>query len=516
MKTLFYGGDVITMAQPPTAQALLAENGRIAAVGDAAELRALTGPCREVNLAGAALLPAFVDAHGHFSQMAAAQLQVNLEGAESAEEIRRRVKTFLEEHPAPAGQWVAGRGLGNAPLTLEALDSFAPGHPLVLHHQSGHMGYVNSMGLNALGLTPDTPDPEGGKLGRAGGRLTGYLEENAFVSQLRNIPLPSMEQLLQGYRAAQDIYAAQGITLVQDGMVTPELLPAYRALLRQDWLKLDVAAYTAPEDYAQFAGELPRTGHLTLSGMKIFLDGSPQGRTAWMRAPYADDPGYRGYGTMTDEAVTQAMIRAGEARTQLLCHCNGDAAAEQFLRCLEAAERACHALKALRPVIIHGQLMGRDQLETAARLGAVVSFFVGHVYHWGDLHRKTFGPERAAAISPARSALDAGVPVTLHNDAPVIAPNLLETLWCAVNRRTRSGICLGPVERLTPEEALAALTKTAAWQYFQERERGTLEPGKRADLVVLSRNPLAVPPETIRDIQVLQTWKDGTLLYSAP
>ena len=266
MKTLFYGGDVITMAQPPTAQALLAENGRIAAVGDAAELWALAGPCREVNLEGAALLPGFVDAHGHFSQMAAAQLQVNLEGAESAEEIRRRVKTFLEEHPAPAGQWVAGRGLGNAPLTLEALDSFAPGHPLVLHHQSGHMGYVNSMGLSALGLTPDTPDPEGGKLGRAGGRLTGYLEENAFVSQLRNIPLPSMEQLLQGYRAVQDIYAAQGITLVQDGMVTPELLPAYRALLRQDWLKLDVAAYTAPEDYAQFAGELPRTGHLTLSG----------------------------------------------------------------------------------------------------------------------------------------------------------------------------------------------------------------------------------------------------------
>ena len=449
-------------------------------------------------------------------------LQADLTECVNFQEIEETLQAFLRDRQIPPGEWVTAQGYDQNALeershpTLALLDRAAPENPLLVQHKSGHMGVVNTQGLKRLGITPQTQPSSGGAIGVKDECLTGYLEENAFVSQLRNIPLPSMEQLLQGYRAAQDIYAAQGITLVQDGMVTPELLPAYRALLRQDWLKLDVAAYTAPEDYAQFAGELPRTGHLTLSGMKIFLDGSPQGRTAWMRAPYADDPGYRGYGTMTDEAVTQAMIRAGEARTQLLCHCNGDAAAEQFLRCLEAAERACHTLKALRPVIIHGQLMGRDQLETAARLGAVVSFFVGHVYHWGDLHRKTFGPERAAAISPARSALDAGVPVTLHNDAPVIAPNLLETLWCAVNRRTRSGFCLGPEERLTPEAALVALTKTAAWQYFQERERGTLEPGKRADLVVLSRNPLAVSPEALRDIQVLQTWKDGTLLYSAP
>ncbi len=513
MKTLFYGGDIVTMGWQGTVSGLLVEDGVILAAGDGGQLRASAGPCREVNLEGAALVPGLIDAHGHFSQLAAAQLQVNLEGAESADEIRQRVARFLEKSPVPTGQWVTGRVLGNLPLTLAELDGMAPGHPLILHHQSGHMGYVNSLGLKELGITPDTPDPEGGTIGRSGGRLTGYLEENAFISNLRRLPLPTNEQFLQGYRAAQEIYAGHGITTVQDGMVVPELLPAYRKLLEENALTLDVVAYAAPGDYPVFSQALPKEGRLTLGGMKIFLDGSPQGRTAWMRQPYADDPGYRGYGTMTDQAVTEAMAQAARAHAQLLCHCNGDAAAEQYLNCLEQAETSFPQLKFLRPVIIHGQLMGRDQLPRAVELGAMLSFFVGHVYHWGDVHQKIYGPERAAAISPLRSALDAGAAVTVHNDAPVIAPDLLETMWCAVNRRTAEGRCLGPEERISPAEALSAVTRTAAWQYFQEDRKGTLEPGKRADLTILSRNPLTVPPETIREIQVLQTWKDGRQVY---
>ena len=143
-----------------------------------------------------------------------------------------------------------------------------------------------------------------------------------------------------------------------------------------------------------------------------------------------------------------------------------------------------------------------------------MSFFVAHVYHWGDLHRKNFGEERAVAISPVRSALEAGVPVTFHTDAPVIAPDLLETIWCAVNRRTKEGFLLGPEERVSPRQALEAVTKTAAWQYFQEGKKGTLEPGKQADFAVLSENPLTAPPENIRDIQVLETWVRGEKVYS--
>ena len=512
MKVLFYGGEIVTLAQPEQPQALLVSGETIEAVGDLARLRERAGDCREVNLQGRTLVPGLIDAHSHFSQLATAQLQAELEGAQTVEEIRERIRDFAKA--VPAGQWVTGRGLGNLSLTLEELDSFAPGHPLVLHHQSGHMGYVNSLGLQELSITPDTPDPEGGKIGREGGRLTGYLEENAFVSSLRRIPLPSLDQLLRGYEQAQQIYFSHGITTFQDGMVVKELLPIYQALEKQPWLKGDAVAYAGTEDYDRFSQVLPETGSLTLGGMKIFLDGSPQGRTAWMRKPYADDPEYRGYGTMTDEAVISAMTAAGERNTQLLCHCNGDAASEQFLRCLEQSEKTCPQLKNLRPVIIHGQLLGRDQLARVKQLGAVVSFFVAHVYHWGDLHRKNFGEERAAAISPVRSALEAGVPVTFHTDAPVIAPDLLETIWCAVNRRTKEGFLLGPEERVSPRQALEAVTQTAAWQYFQEEKKGTLEPGKQADFAVLSENPLTAPPENIREIQVLETWVRGEKVYS--
>lgn len=512
MKVLFYGGEIVTLAQTEQPQALLVSDEIIEAVGDLARLRELAGDCREVNLQGRTLVPGLIDAHSHFSQLATAQLQAELEGAQTVEEIRERIREFAKT--VPAGQWVTGRGLGNLSLTLEELDSFVPGHPLVIHHQSGHMGYVNSMGLQELSITPDTPDPEGGKIGRERGRLTGYLEENAFVSALRRIPLPSLDQLLRGYEQAQQIYFSHGITTFQDGMVVKELLPIYQALEKQPWLKGDGVAYAGTEDYDWFSQALPETGSLTLGGMKIFLDGSPQGRTAWMREPYADDPDYRGYGTMTDEAVISAMTAAGERNTQLLCHCNGDAASEQFLRCLEQAEKTCPQLKNLRPVIIHGQLLGRDQLARVKQLGAVVSFFVAHVYHWGDLHRKNFGEERAAAISPVRSALEAGVPVTFHTDAPVIAPDLLETIWCAVNRRTREGFLLGPQEQVSPRQALETVTKTAAWQYFQEEKKGTLEPGKQADFAVLSENPLTAPPENIRDIQVLETWVRGEKVYS--
>ena len=153
-----------------------------------------------------------------------------------------------------------------------------------------------------------------------------------------------------------------------------------------------------------------------------------------MRTPYAGDPDYCGYGTMRDEDVLAAIGYAYERRLQILAHCNGDAAAAQYLRCLDAAFSAGLDVRRLRPVMIHAQLLGRDQLEAVKRLGVIPSFFVGHVYHWGDTHLKNFGPERAAAISPAASARNAGILYTFHQDTPVTDPDMLETVWCAVNR----------------------------------------------------------------------------------
>ena len=519
MKTLFYGGKILTMEEPLYEEAVLTENGKILKTGPEAELRALAGDCEEVNLRGAVLLPGFIDPHSHFIQTAMSQMQVSLDGADSAEEMGKRIRAFIAENRMEPGVLVNARDYDQNLLpgyqnpTLPELDRMAPRNPLIIHHTSGHMGLMNSAALEKMGITADTPSPEGGLIEKKDGHLTGYLEENAFINCLRSMPMPSAEELMQAVVKAQDKYASYGITTLQDGMVSKEMLPLFRAI--QKLLKLDVVLYTDEPAYEQAVklfGTEPSDSHIKVGGMKIFLDGSPQGRTAWMRQPYegAED-GYCGYPTMTDEAVTAAMEKAGDRHTQIIAHCNGDNAAEQFLRCLKEAEKTRPQLRNLRPVIIHGQLMGRDQMPRAAELGAMVSFFIAHVYHWGDVHLRNFGTERASHISAAKTALESGVRFTFHQDAPVIEPDMLETLDCAVRRVTKNGVPLGPEEELTPLEALRAVTVSGAWQYSEENFKGSLAPGKAADLVILDGDPLTAP--RIRELQVLRTYKNGKCVF---
>ena len=198
---------------------------------------------------------------------------------------------------------------------------------------------------------------------------------------------------------------------------------------------------------------------------------------------------------------------------QVLAHCNGDAAAEQFLTAAEKLEGEGVDLAAIRPVLIHGQLLGADQLEAVKRTGVLISFFAAHVYHWGDLHIQNFGMDRAKRITPARSALALGIPFTFHQDTPVLPPDMLETIWCAVNRRTRDRVQME--EAIGVEDALRAVTVNAAYQYFEENSKGTIAPGKRADFAVLDKNPLEVPTEELRELRVLETIRGGETLCRA-
>lgn len=525
MQTLFYGGDIMTMTRGTTAQALLAEGGRILEVGD---LRTISekagGACRRVDLGGAALLPAFIDAHSHFTQVAYSFLQVSLNGARTLRDMQARILDFARERALKPGAWItawdfdpADMENGKAP-SLADLDTLAPQHKLAIRHKSGHMGWFNSAALEAFGVTAQTKAPDGGRIEMQNGSPTGYMEENAFFHYLKQMPPHDNATLLQSYRKAQELYASHGIATVQEGMCTVEMLPAHRHLLSSDLLQLDLVVYTDLQSFDAFRALLADSGnpHCRVGGIKIFLDGSPQGRTAWMRAPYlgGDDPVYCGYGVMSDEQVYEAFCFAAEKHIQLLAHCNGDAACEQFLRCLARAEESFPTLKALRPVMIHAQFLGEDQIRKAAALGAVASFFVAHAYHWGDVHLKNLGKTRAENLSPASAALHAELPFTFHQDAPVIAPDMLETLWCAVCRQTKSGVALGLHQTISAKDALAAVTRTAAWQYGEEAQKGTLALGKRADLVILDRNPLCVPPQTLRTLQVLATYKDGEAVFA--
>ena len=521
MKQLYVGGPILTMEEPRYAEAVLTENGRILAVGSR---EALEGPdCQVVELHGSALLPGFVDPHSHFFQVALSLLQVSLDGLDTPEKMKEKISAFVRENKIAPGTWVVARDYDNNIMpglqhpTLEELDGFCPENPLIIHHKSGHMGLFNSKGLDFLGVTAQTPCPPGGKIEQKDGRLTGYMEENAFFTYMKKIPMQGAEQLLRSFAGGQQVYASYGITTVQDGMVAKEMLPLYRLLLQRNEVGLDVILYAgldAYDDTVKLLQEFPENRHISCGGLKMFLDGSPQGRTAWMRSPYEGTPDYSGYGTMTDEQVENAFRQAAKAQVQIIAHCNGDAAAEQFLRCLQKVEGEYPILRRLHPVIIHGQLMGRDQVKRAAELGAMISFFVAHTYHWGDVHIRNFGMERASRISPARSAMEAGVNVTFHQDAPVIQPDMLETIWCAACRQTKNGVALAEDERVSTFQALQAVTVNAAKQYGLEKSIGSIAPGKKADFVILDKDPLTVRPQELRSVQVLQTIKEGNVIYT--
>ena len=517
--TLYFGGPIVTLEEPQYAQALVERGGRIAYVGDREEAERLAGPgARRVDLEGRALLPAFLDPHSHLLACAYARLQVPLGECAGWGEITDRLSRHVQERGVQPGEWVKGTGYDQNALAEGAapdrfcLDRACPNNPVVIQHASGHAGVFNTLALERLGaLNGDCGLERDGQ-----GELTGRGEENPFLDLLGRIPMDGLEDVLRAFQGAQEEYASHGITTAQEGLLQPVMAPVYQEILRRGLLYLDVNAYVPPADYdrlrGQFAQEVSASpGTFRVAGMKIFLDGSPQGGTAWVREPYAG--GGCGTSTMTDGQVLSAFRQALDRDAQLLAHCNGDRAAEQYLTLLAQAEREA-GKKLCRPVMIHAQLLGLDQLERVKALGVIPSFFVAHVYHWGEIHVKNFGLDRAGRISPAGSALAWGIPFTFHQDSPVIPPDMLETIWCACVRKTKTGRVLGAEERIPVEAALRAVTQTAALQYGLERELGTLRPGKRADFVLLSGDPLRTPPEELKKLQVERTIQRGRTIWS--
>ncbi|MFQ6327721.1 amidohydrolase [Nocardia sp. CWNU-33] len=535
--TIYFGGDIVTVDDArPSAEAVAVKGGRIAAVGDLTDVLAQAGDdTRLVNLRGRTLLPGFVDAHSHLSLTGFQAGTANLLPAPDGEvndiaALQAALKAWTDTETGKAWTWIIGFGYDDAQLaglahpTRDDLDAVSVERPVLVIHQSSHLGAVNSKGLELLGYDESSEDPEGGVIRRWPGTLVpnGVLEETAFFAawgkSAEDFDEKERRRLIElGQRAM----AAFGFTTAQDGRVmTTTDLDALRAAADDGLFDIDVVAYPDSSLAAKLE-EAPGPQYksrLRIGGLKLGLDGSPQGRTAWLTQPYltppeGKDPKYRGYPAMSDDTVLDAVGDAYSKGWQILAHVNGDAALDQFITALRQATTRYRPIDP-RPVAIHAQTAREDQLDAMQELGVIPSFFSMHTFYWGDWYRETvLGERRAARISPAASALRRGLRYTSHHDAPVALPSSIAVLASQVTRVTRSGHVLGEQQRVSALDAIKATTLHAAHQYFEEATKGSITVGKLADFVVLSRNPLAVEPDEIKNIQVLETIKEGRTIY---
>lgn len=528
MATIYINGNILTMDHKNTqAEALCIDKGIIQAVGSNRQILEFRQEKDTViDLEGKTMMPGFIDPHSHFTGLANSLSQCDLSRAASFQDIISMMKAFIRENHIKAGEWVFGSGYDPYNLIEKrhpdkfVLDQISQDHPIVAVHVSSHMGAANSMALALQGINRNTEDPEGGKYFRIfdNGELSGVMEENAFIEFQKSCPMISEERLFELMEKAQGIYASYGITTIQEGMVSAPLFALLKEAAKREKLFLDVIGYIDLKENRDLLiknKEMTENydHHFKIGGYKIFLDGSPQGRTAWMSRPYEGEESYRGYPAMSDESLHDMILTSCKDSRQLLAHCNGDAAAEQFISQFEKVLNENPEFDSHRPVMIHAQLVREDQLARMKKIGMMPSFFAAHVVHWGDIHIQNFGMDRAEKISPAQDAVKLDIPFTFHQDSPVILPDMMETVDCAVNRITKNGVILGKNERIECIEALKAITINGAYQYFEEDRKGSIEKGKFADLVVLDRNPLLTDKNELKKISVLETIKEGKTVY---
>jgi len=441
-----------------------------------------------------------------------------------------KIRTWIVDHDIPPGEPVRGSGYDDSLLregrhpTRYDLDRASTDHPIILGHVSGHLTAVNSKALEMSGITAATPDPAGGYIRRVRGSREpdGVLEENAsgLVSGLGGGGR-SDQDFDALVRAAVDEELAHGVTTIQEGSPTGvRLVEAIRAVAERAPLNADVAVLTNASAIldGQLEYERTYTNGVRVAGVKFVLDGSPQGRTAWMTEPYTEGPpgaaaDYVAYPTMDPDGYKTAAAALLHRGVPFLAHSNGDAAMDLMMDGVAEGLTGMNPRPDHRSVIIHAQLMRRDQVQRAKQLGVIPSFFAAHTFFWGDWHVRSFGEERGSNVSPTGWALEEGVPFTLHNDAPVVPPDIMRLVSIAVNRTSRSGRVLGAEHRLTPYQALRAVTLEAAYQYFEEDTKGSITVGKQADLVILGESPLSADPGGLADIPIVETFSRGRSVY---
>lgn len=517
-------GRVVTMdPDRPVAEAVAIRGGRILALGAVEDLEAHIGPDTEVlELGDDVCYPGFVEPHMHL--WATALFDGFVDCSALTNDSHRAVFTGLAEAASatPDGSWVCGHLwdpalFPEAPaLGREVLDALIPDHPAFVVNASMHFAYLNSAGLEAIGLTDDVADPPGGTFGRRDGRLDGVLGElPAMLPAIAALPRRSHDQFLDAVERVAHVAATAGVTKVHEAgtgaLFGAGELEMLHELAAGGRLPVRVTVALLDSARAALGGRRPGDGDdlVGATSWKLIADGSNQGRSGYLRTPYlgSDERGAPNYST---EALQASMARAQGEGWQLMVHANGDAALDQVLDAYEGID----ADPALRHRIEHSSLATDEHFARMAATGVSPSFLVNHVYYWGRaLRDDVLGPDRAATLDAAASALRHRLRISFHSDYDVspIAP--LRSVQTAVTRGMRGGGTLNPAEAVSVEAALRAVTIDAAWQTHSDDQIGSLEVGKQADLVILGADPQQVDPMTIADIAVRETRLRGRRIH---
>jgi predicted amidohydrolase YtcJ len=536
--TIYTGGPILTMDDMlPRPESVAVRDGKILKVGPLASLAAHRGATTRVfDLQGRALLPGFVDSHGHVVMGGLQALSANLLAPPDGlvtdiAGLQKTLKTWAGKNAeaVAAANLILGFGYDESQLSekrppnRDELDAVSAKTPVIIVHQSGHFGVANSKALALAGITAESENPPGGVIRRrADGEPDGVLEENAFFMALGGLLGNLGEDGFKAFaRAGAELWARFGYTTAQEGRAMPGTVAIMKSVAEEGGFAIDVVAYPdvlVDRDFISANVSQSYQNRLRVGGAKLTIDGSPQGFTALRDRPYYDPvghypPGYAGYPAATMEQVVDAVDWAFENDIQILTHANGEGASDMLIAALDAAGKR-HGAADRRPVLIHGQFLRLDQVDALKKLGVFPSLFPMHTFYWGDWHREhTVGPALADNISPTGWLVSRGMIFGTHHDAPVAFPNSMRVLDATVTRRSRSGDILGPDQRVDVMTALKAMTLWPAWQHFEEDQKGSIEAGKLADFVVLSEDPTAVDSEGLDQLRVMFTIKEGAVIY---
>ncbi len=535
---IWHGGSILTMEDDAMrAEAIAEKDGVIIAVGDDSDVMAYQGAgTKVIDLAGKTMLPGFVDAHGHVFNTGFQALSANLLAPPDGEvqtipAMQETLKLWIKENPEiiETAKLIVGFGYDDAQLTelrhpvRQELDEISRDVPVYVIHQSGHLGVGNTKALDVAGITPKSPKPDGGVIRREedGKTPNGVLEESIhFQTLLKLLENVWPEASKTVFKAGVNLYSRFGYTTAQEGRATVGVAKTMKAVADLGDLKLDVVPYIdfTGRDYALANVSKDYVNHYRVAGMKLTIDGSPQGFTAWRDRPYYAPPehlaaDYSGYPAETRDTVFDQVDFAFSNNIQILTHANGEAASDLLIAAIKTATSK-YGPADRRPVLIHGQFMREDQVDALQALNIFPSLFPMHTFYWGDWHRdRTVGPINAENISPTGWVRKRGMMFSSHHDAPVAFPNSMRVLDATVTRRSRSGDIIGPSQRVDVITGLKGMTIWPAYQHFEEDKKGSLKIGKLADFVILSDDPTAIDPEAIAEIKVLETIKEGESVF---